>query len=95
MGWSVGTDSAGRAIVCDRRHGAEERFVCRPSPCMEDGLSATDVANLIAAAPSLLRELKRLLSMWEESIGYEDAYMSMGDRARKAISMAEGRADDQ
>lgn len=93
MAWEVGTDSAGRAIVCDRKKGAGDRLICRPNPCIEDGLSATAVAHLMAAAPSLLRELKRLLAMWEESIGYEASYMPMADRARAAIAKAEGSSD--
>ena len=47
-------------------------------------------ARLIAAAPTLLCELKRLLSLWEEAIGYEKDYMDMGDPARAAIANAEG-----
>jgi len=47
-------------------------------------------ARLIAAAPDLLRELKRLLEMWEEAIGWEKDYMDMGDDARAAITKAEG-----
>lgn len=93
MAWEVGTDSMGRAIVCDRNAGGDERYICRPISCMEDGLSATDVATLIAAAPALLRELKRLLALWEEAIGYEKAYMDMGDRARAVIAKAEGRSE--
>jgi hypothetical protein len=48
-------------------------------------------ARLIAAAPELLRELKHLLSIWEEAIGWEKDYMDMGDAARAAIAKAEGR----
>ena len=48
-------------------------------------------ARLIAAAPELLRELKHLLSMWEEAIGWEKDYMDMGDSARAVIAKAEGR----
>lgn len=47
-------------------------------------------ARLIAAAPELLQELKRLLSMWEKAIGWEKDYMDMGDAARAAIAKAEG-----
>jgi len=47
-------------------------------------------ARLIAAAPELLSELKRMLSLWEEAIGYEKDYMDMGDPARAAIAKAEG-----
>lgn len=56
-----------------------------------DALGAN--ARLIAAAPELLRELKHLLAMWEESIGWEDDYMDTGDGARAAIAKAEGRAE--
>ena len=49
-------------------------------------------ARLIAAAPELLHELQHLLSMWEESIGWEPDYMDMADSARKAIAKAEGRS---
>lgn len=93
MAWTVGTDSAGRATVCDRKHGVADRFICRPNPCMEEGLGATDVARLMAASPTLLRELKRLLAMWEESIGWEPSYMKMAARARAAIAKAEGRSE--
>jgi hypothetical protein len=54
-----------------------------------DGNHAAN-ARLIAAAPTLLCELKRLLSLWEEAIGYEKDYMDMGDPARAAIAKAEG-----
>jgi len=47
-------------------------------------------AILIAAAPELLRELKRMLSLWEDAIDYEKDYMDMGDPARAAIAKAEG-----
>lgn len=93
MAWAVGTDSAGRATVCERNRGVADRLICRPNPCAEDGLGATDVARLMAASPALLRELKRLLAMWEEAIGYEPDYMNMADRARAAIAKAEGRSE--
>ena len=48
---------------------------------------------LIAAAPDLLSALKRLLSLWEESIGWEKVYMDMADDARAAIAKAEGRSE--
>jgi hypothetical protein len=48
-------------------------------------------AAMIAAAPELLQELKHLLSMWEEAIGWEKDYMDMGNAARAAIAKAEGR----
>lgn len=47
-------------------------------------------ADLIAAAPDLLVQLQRLLSLWEEAIGWEKDYMDMGDPARAAISKAKG-----
>jgi hypothetical protein len=50
-------------------------------------------ARLIAAAPELLRELKLMLSLWENaSSNYWHAkeYMDMGDPARAAIAKAEG-----
>ena len=47
-------------------------------------------ARLIAAAPELLHELQRLLSMWEEAIGWEPDYMDMADSARKVIAKATG-----
>ena len=48
---------------------------------------------LIAAAPELLAALKRLLPLWEESIGWEKCYMGMADDARAAIAKAEGRSE--
>ena len=48
---------------------------------------------LIAAAPELLAALKRLLPLWEESIGWEEDYMDMADDARAAIAKAEGRSE--
>lgn len=53
--------------------------------------TSEDDARLIAAAPELLSELKSLLSMWEEAIGWEPNYMDMADSARKVIAKAEGR----
>ena len=50
-------------------------------------------ARLIAAAPELLAALKRLLPLWEESIGWEEDYMDMADDARAAIAKAEGRGE--
>lgn len=52
-----------------------------------------DDIRLMAAAPELLRELKFLLSEWEESIGYEKDYMDLGDAARAVIAKAEGRTE--
>lgn len=73
--------------------------VHRPKTDDEGGVMSNAEANanarLIAAAPELLHELKRLLQLWEEAIGYEDDYMDMGDAARAAIAKAEGRTDDQ
>jgi hypothetical protein len=54
---------------------------------------ADDDARLIAAAPDLLSALKRLLPLWEESIGWEKVYMDMADDARAAIAKAEGRSE--
>ena len=54
-----------------------------------------DDVRLMAAAPQMLRELKRLLSLWEEAIGYEKDYMDMADATREIIAKAEGRTDDQ
>ena len=48
---------------------------------------------LIAAAPELLAALKRLLPLWEESIGWEKNYMDMADDARAAIAKAEGKGE--
>ena len=48
---------------------------------------------LIAAAPELLAALKRLLTLWEESIGWEEDHMNMADDARAAIAKAEGRSE--
>jgi hypothetical protein len=56
-----------------------------------DYVASKRLATLFAAAPELLRELKRLLLMWEESIGWEKNYMDLGDDARAAIAKAEGR----
>ena len=50
-------------------------------------------APLIAAAPELLAALKRLLPLWEESIGWEEDYMDMADGARAAIAKAEGKGE--
>ena len=47
--------------------------------------------HLMAAAPTLLDELKHMVSIWEDAIGYESAYMPMADAARSAIAKAEGR----
>lgn len=58
----------------------------------QGGFNPEDIL-LMAAAPELLRELKRLLPLWEEAIGYEDDYMDMGDAARAAIAEAEGRGE--
>lgn len=57
--------------------------------------TANQKANipLIAAAPELLRELKHLLALWEESIAYEPDYMHLGDAARAVIAKAEGRSE--
>ena len=55
-----------------------------------------DQANarrIAAAAPELLAALKRLLPLWEESIGWEKNYMDMADDARAAIDKAEGRGE--
>jgi hypothetical protein len=60
-------------------------------PSILRGKDTRESQRLLAAAPALLRECKRLLSMWEESIGYERDYMDMGDEARAAIAKAEGR----
>lgn len=54
-----------------------------------------DDVQLMATAPQLLRELNRLLSLWEEAIGYEEDYMDMADVTREVIAKAEGRSDDQ
>lgn len=52
-----------------------------------------DDRPLIAAAPELLEELKHMVSIWEDAIGYEKAYMPMADAARAAIAKAEGRSE--
>lgn len=83
--------------VADRFHvwtadevGCEVAVVCSEN-LDDDGLGQAEAdASLIAAAPTLLCELKRLLSLWEEAIGYEEDYMDMGDSARAAIAKAEG-----
>jgi|LakMenE01Jun11ns_1017448.scaffolds.fasta_scaffold8216026_2 hypothetical protein len=60
-------------------------------PSILRGRDKRESQRLMAAAPELLRELKRLLSMWEQSIGCEKDYMDMGAGARAAIAKAEGR----
>lgn len=72
--------------TCDANH-----VVCELRPWQRPDPDPN--ARLIAAAPELLRELKRLLAMWEEAIGYEPDYMDMGDAARAAINKAEGRGE--
>lgn len=72
--------------------GCEVAKVCDEN-LDDDMLHQADAdARLIAAAPELLHELQQLLSMWEESIGWEPGYMDMADSARKAIAKAEGRS---
>lgn len=93
MDWTVDNDSSGRAVVFRRgRTSIGKLLLCRPNPCMEDGLSATDVAILMASAPALLRELKRLLALWEEAVGYEKDYMPLADSVRDVIAKAERRS---
>jgi hypothetical protein len=57
-----------------------------------DAINA-EVGRLKAQRDELLAALKDLLALWEEAIGYEEAYMDMADFARKAIAKAEGRAE--
>jgi len=71
--------SADGSLVCQMRGGSTD----------EEDDSEPD-ARLIAAAPELLSELKRMLSLWEEAIGYEKDWMDMGYPARAAIAKAEG-----
>lgn len=62
-------------------------------PSILRGRSRRESQRLLAAAPYLLKECKRLLIMWEEAIGYEADYMDMADGARAAIAKAEGRCE--
>jgi len=76
-------------------HGGESdtvyAYLDQQQPVAEVVSGLRSDRNLIAAAPTLLRELRRMLSLWEESIGWEEDYMNMGDAARIAIAKAEGR----
>jgi hypothetical protein len=58
-----------------------------------DDAEMLDDARLIAAAPELLAELRKMLALWESAISYEPDYMSMGAGARAAIKKAEGRGE--
>lgn len=49
-------------------------------------------ATLIAAAPDLLRELQKMLVMWEAAINYADERLDAGADARNAIAKAKGEA---
>jgi uncharacterized membrane protein len=48
-------------------------------------------ANLIAAAPELLGELKYLVEQFEEAVDWVPAYVAIADRAKAAIAKAEAR----
>ena len=60
-------------------------------PSVMRGYDKRQSERLLNAAPHLLYELKRLLGLWEEAIGWEQAYMDQADSARKAIAKAEGQ----
>jgi hypothetical protein len=60
-------------------------------PSVLRGYDKRQSERLLNAAPDLLYELKRLLGLWEEAIGWEKDYMDMADSARKAIAKAEGQ----
>jgi hypothetical protein len=52
---------------------------------------AEGTANLMAAAPDLLKELKYLVDRFEEAVDYIPEYVAMADDAKAAIARAEGR----
>lgn len=72
-------------------YAGEDTLVCslRGGSTHPDDDSDAD-ASLIAAAPTLLRELERMLYLWEDAIGYDKNYMYMGDGARAALVKAQG-----
>jgi hypothetical protein len=83
-------------IQPDGRGGASDTvyaYLDQQQPVAEVVSGVRADRHLIAAAPDLLRELKRMLSLWEEAIGWEEDYMDMGDAARIAIAKANGRSD--
>ena len=88
--WKVGVDSAGRAIVYTGIIDVDGwQLVCRPNPLRgSDG--ATDVANLISAAPDMLMALKGLIRDFDEAVDYVPQYMAIADDARSAVAKAEG-----
>ena len=48
-------------------------------------------ANLIAAAPDLLKELKYLVQEYEEAVDWIPQYVAAANGAKAAIAKAEGR----
>ena len=88
--WKVGVDSAGRAIVYTGIIDVDGwQLVCRPNPLRgSDG--ATDVANLISAAPDMLMALKAMIRHFDEAVDYVPQYMALADDARSAVAKAEG-----
>lgn len=88
--WKVGVDDSGRAIVYTGIIGVDGwQLVCRPNSIRgSDG--ATDVAQIISAAPDMLMALKALVEDFDEAVDWVPEYMALADDARAAIAKAEG-----
>lgn len=88
--WKVGVDDSGRAIVYTGIIGVDGwQLVCRPNP-IRGSKGATDVANIISAAPDMLTALKALLPLFDEAVDWVPEYTALADDARSAIAKAGG-----
>ena len=88
--WKVGVDDSGRAIVYTGILGVDGwQLVCRPNP-IRGSEGATDVANIISAAPDMLTALKALVRHFDEAVDYVPEYMALAADARSAIAKAQG-----
>lgn len=88
--WKVGVDDAGRAIVYTGIVGvAGWQLVCRPNP-LRGSNGATDVANMISAAPDMFLALRKLIRDFDEAVDYVPEYMALADDARSAVAKAGG-----
>lgn len=88
--WKVGVDDSGRAIVYTGILGVDGwQLVCRPN-AIRGSEGATDVANIISAAPDMLMALKALVRHFNEAVDYVPEYMELADDALAAIAKAQG-----
>ena len=88
--WKVGVDDSGRAIVYTGIIGVDGwQLVCRPNS-IRGRAGATDVANIISAAPDMLMALTALIRNFDEAVDHIPDYMAIADDARSAVAKAAG-----